>query len=183
MLTRTCPPGLALAGPDMSKSRLFIKFRKIFWCNSECFCMALCGEAENKLKPLKRHLHEKMMWNFSTKKFQNFGQTPSGHTPGGCCTLHGSSPPLFLILRAGVLAGVILWASHRERIVETRFVVKLKEFTKIFQKSETCYTNHKNYIKINVFYSFQGPEWMLVKASHTPWPRHQRRRGSKWTIM
>ena len=27
LLTRTCPPGLALAGPDMSKFRLFVQFR------------------------------------------------------------------------------------------------------------------------------------------------------------
>ena len=25
--TRTCPPGLVLAGPDMSKSRLLVQFR------------------------------------------------------------------------------------------------------------------------------------------------------------
>ena len=27
LLTRTCPPGLVLAGPDMSKSRLLVQFR------------------------------------------------------------------------------------------------------------------------------------------------------------
>ena len=27
VLTMTCPPGLALAGPDVSKSRLFTRFR------------------------------------------------------------------------------------------------------------------------------------------------------------
>ena len=26
LLTRTCPPGLVLAGPDMSKSRLLVQF-------------------------------------------------------------------------------------------------------------------------------------------------------------
>ena len=29
LLTRTCPPGLVLAGPDMSKSRLLVKFRTL----------------------------------------------------------------------------------------------------------------------------------------------------------
>ena len=29
LLTRTCPPGLALAGPDMSTFRLLIQFRTL----------------------------------------------------------------------------------------------------------------------------------------------------------
>ena len=52
LLTRTCPPGLVLAGPDMSKSRLLVQFRtfrvqnKVFDEISKWFCMVFAGEAQ-----------------------------------------------------------------------------------------------------------------------------------------
>ena len=52
MLTRTCPPGLVLAGPDMSKSWLLVQFgtfrvqNKVFDEISRWFCMAFAGEAQ-----------------------------------------------------------------------------------------------------------------------------------------
>ena len=52
IVTRTCPPGVALAGPDMSEVRVLIQFRTfrvqnlLFEVISKSFCMALRGEAE-----------------------------------------------------------------------------------------------------------------------------------------
>ena len=36
LLTRTCPPGLALAGPDMSEVRVLLQFR-MFWVQNYVF--------------------------------------------------------------------------------------------------------------------------------------------------
>ena len=52
LLTRTCPPGLALAGPDMSEVRVLVKFRMfrvpnlVFDIMSRGLCMVLRGEAQ-----------------------------------------------------------------------------------------------------------------------------------------
>ena len=52
LLTRTCPPGLALAGPDMTEVRVLVKFctfrikKWLFEEISKCFCMVLRGEGQ-----------------------------------------------------------------------------------------------------------------------------------------
>ena len=52
LLTRTCPPGPALAGPDISEFRLLVQFRTfrvqnlLFDVISRWFCMVLRGEAQ-----------------------------------------------------------------------------------------------------------------------------------------
>ena len=51
----TCPPGQVLAGPDMSKFRLLVKFcifrvqNLFFEVISRSFCMVLRGEAQKTL--------------------------------------------------------------------------------------------------------------------------------------
>ena len=55
LVTRTCPPGVALVGPDMTEGRVWVKFRMFriqnlfFEAISQWFCMVLCGEAQKTL--------------------------------------------------------------------------------------------------------------------------------------
>ena len=62
MLTRTCPPGLALAGPDMTEVRVLVQFRTAsgaklsFWCNFQVILHGFASRNSKKhVYSIKKH--------------------------------------------------------------------------------------------------------------------------------